>query len=291
MAYSKNTWVNDDTGGTAGASGGRLNAARLNHVEAGVESAATVADAAVAKSVVTTKGDLIAATGAAAVARVPVGAADTVPVSDSAETTGVAWRKVGNAMVAADAAIALTKLASSGQIGASGVTVGADSLTFGADVLLSRTAADRLHTPDTLTFSSPAARAYHNANQSIPDATDTVVALNSERFDTDTIHDLAVNNSRLTCKTAGKYLIMGNVFWAGSATGSRFLRVRLNGTTLIAEIRNSSSAGGDSQIAPTLYDLAVNDYVEMVVYQSSGGALDVLASGNFSPEFSMVKVG
>ena len=42
---------------------------------------------------------------------------------------------------------------------------------------------------------------------------------------------------------------------------------------------------------PTLYELAVNDYVELVVYQSSGGALNVVSSGNHSPEFMMVYQG
>jgi hypothetical protein len=35
---------------------------------------------------------------------------------------------------------------------------------------------------------------------------------------------------------------------------------------------------------------AVNDYVECFVQQNSGSALNLVASGNFSPEFSMVRV-
>ena len=41
----------------------------------------------------------------------------------------------------------------------------------------------------------------------------------------------------------------------------------------------------------TEYSLAVNDYVELVVYQSSGGALDVNAAANYSPEFGMTFQG
>ena len=48
------------------------------------------------------------------------------------------------------------------------------------------------------------AHAYHNAAQSINTASETTLALNSERWDTDSIHDTAVNNSRLTCVTPGK---------------------------------------------------------------------------------------
>jgi hypothetical protein len=40
----------------------------------------------------------------------------------------------------------------------------------------------------------------------------------------------------------------------------------------------------------TRYPLVVNDYVEAVVRQTSGGALNVLALGNQSPEFMMARV-
>lgn len=135
----------------------------------------------------------------------------------------------------------------------------------------------------------PAARAFNSANISIATATTTAITLDSERFDTDTIHDTVTNNSRLTCKTAGKYQITGNVSWAASAGGTfRAVQIRLNGATTIAAALNSPSASNSSDMAvTTLYDLAVNDYVELMVRQDSGGALNVVASGNFSPEFMM----
>jgi hypothetical protein len=40
----------------------------------------------------------------------------------------------------------------------------------------------------------------------------------------------------------------------------------------------------------TVYDLSVNDYVELQAYQNSGENLDILALGNHSPEFMMVRV-
>jgi hypothetical protein len=139
----------------------------------------------------------------------------------------------------------------------------------------------------------PAARAYHNANQSTTSATPFVLAFNSERFDTDTIHDTATNNSRLTCKTAGKYQITGQVRWAANATGDRYVVIQLNGATPLAEVWQQAvtvAAIPTAQICATLYDLAVNDYVELVAQQTSGGALNVIATGNASPEFSMFRV-
>ncbi len=73
-------------------------------------------------------------------------------------------------------------------------------------------------------------RAYHNAGQSIPNSVPTALSLNSERWDTDGIHDNVTNNSRLTCKTAGYYSIMAAVDFTSNNTGNRVLYIRLNGT-------------------------------------------------------------
>ncbi|MBI4637673.1 MAG: hypothetical protein HY727_15150 [Candidatus Rokubacteria bacterium] len=134
-----------------------------------------------------------------------------------------------------------------------------------------------------------AARAYHNADQAITTATETALALNSERYDTDGIHDTVTNNSRLTCQTAGKYLIVGIARFKEHATGQRRLSIQLNGVTVIAratEPTNSGTAVTELAVA-TVYDLAATDYVELIAYQDSGGNLNVESVGNHSPEFMM----
>lgn len=138
----------------------------------------------------------------------------------------------------------------------------------------------------------PCARVTHNANQSTTTGVSFTLAFNTERFDTDTIHDTVTNNSRLTCKTAGKYLVTGNVSFAANATGIRQLQIKLNGATTVGAVGwSASSAGTTDLVVVTLYDMAVNDYVELIAAQNSGGALNVLATGNYSPEFMMHRVG
>lgn len=139
----------------------------------------------------------------------------------------------------------------------------------------------------------PSARVYHNAAQSIPNATLAALSFNSERFDTDSIHSTSSNTSRLTCNTAGLYLITGAVAFDANAAGIRSLRVRLNGATYLANQQVNASGGGlDSMLTvSTLYQMAAGDYVEMVVYQNSGGSLNCQSASNYSPEFGMVKVG
>lgn len=139
----------------------------------------------------------------------------------------------------------------------------------------------------------PAARVYHSANQTAPTSgTQLTLAFDSERFDTDTIHDTVTNNSRLTCRTAGVYQITGHISWAANATGARQLSIKLNGTTFLAIALDpvASAASLLIQGVTTLYQLAVNDYVELQALQTSGGALVVNASPNYSPEFMMARV-
>lgn len=139
--------------------------------------------------------------------------------------------------------------------------------------------------------SAASARVYHNANQSISNGASTALAFNSERWDTDTIHDNATNNSRLTCKTAGKYLIIGQVRWAANATGVRQCWIQDQaGTTWGMADEPTPGGAVVSQNVMTIIDMSVNNYVELYVYQSSGGALNVDAASNYSPAFMFVKV-
>ena len=141
------------------------------------------------------------------------------------------------------------------------------------------------------------ARVYNNANISVANAPSPfqVLTFNSERYDNDAIHDTVTNNSRLTCKTAGVYSIAGHVFFAGNGTGQRGLQIRVTGTTnavIASDMRPNTSAGIGTQVSvATQYELAVNDYVELLAYQDSGGPLNILTQANYSPEFEMARIG
>lgn len=141
----------------------------------------------------------------------------------------------------------------------------------------------------------PQARVYNNAAISIADNTPTALTFNSERWDyypagyTEQ-HSTSSNTGRLTCRVAGSYLIGGSIEFAANATGFRAVGIRLNGSTSIAESgHNAPIATFPLRVSlSSAYRLAVGDYVDMAVYQNSGGSLNVNASGNFSPEFWFV---
>lgn len=136
------------------------------------------------------------------------------------------------------------------------------------------------------------ARVFHNTTQSIADATNVAVAFNSERYDTATIHDTAVNNTRLTAPAAGIYQINAHVEFAASATGVRAASLRLNGATLIAGQLIPAPAAGTAFITlTTQYLLAATDYVEVIVNQSSGGPLNLSGAANYGTEFAICYLG
>lgn len=135
------------------------------------------------------------------------------------------------------------------------------------------------------------ARVYNSAAITISNATDTALTFNSERFDTDTIHSTVSNTGHLTATTAGVYVISATIEFAANATGQRTAWLRLNGATLIASLTFTAGAADGHAIAiTTIYKLAATDYVEIGVYQDSGGNLDVISGANKSPEFAMAKI-
>jgi hypothetical protein len=141
----------------------------------------------------------------------------------------------------------------------------------------------------------PACRVYRTTVQLIPTSTNTIIGFDAERYDTDNIHDNVTNNTRLTCRTAGKYLITANLGFGTTAAGTRQLSIYLNGATYLGLVSQPSNTGVDGPYmhVSCVQDLIVGDYVEVLVYQTSGAGLNVLAASGqqYTPEFSMTYIG
>lgn len=135
------------------------------------------------------------------------------------------------------------------------------------------------------------ARAYNSGDINTASGAEVTLTFDSERYDTDAIHDLGVNPSRLTCKTAGKYQIIGNVKWESNIVEFRYLIIKLNAATPIGFELQRASQSIDVLNVSTQYELAVGNFVELIAYQNSGGNLDVVNTGNYSPEFMMQRIG
>lgn len=138
----------------------------------------------------------------------------------------------------------------------------------------------------------PACRARRTTNQSLTTAVAAAIAFDAERYDTDSMHSTSVNTSRITIVTPGLYLLTGHVSFASNATGVREVYLYLNNTTRLVDVVTTPVTGDSTRVtATTVYKLAAADYVEMFAYQTSGGALNVEAIGNHSPELSATWVG
>ena len=138
------------------------------------------------------------------------------------------------------------------------------------------------------------ARVYHSSAQSIPKDTDTALAFNSTRWDTDEIHDPVTNNSRLTCKTAGKYVIFGQAHleWNAGQSGIRIIKIRLNGATEIIEHSWERNNDGPTRMnCATIWNMGVNDYVELVLHHGDTVSRSTIVTGNTTTEFMMQRVG
>lgn len=139
-------------------------------------------------------------------------------------------------------------------------------------------------------------RVYNNANIShATSGTEQALTFNQERYDVRATHSTSSNMGRLTAARAGVYLIGGHIEWAANSTGQRAITIKHTNstptTTVVAEHTSDATASGaHPQSIATTYELAKDDYVELFANQTSTAALNILASGNYSPEFWMTWV-
>jgi len=136
------------------------------------------------------------------------------------------------------------------------------------------------------------ARVYHNANQSAPYNTYTILNFNSETYDTDNIHDNIVNNSRLTCRTAGVYIITLSLDITDTAVGYREAWFVCNSRDYFAGVTSNADIGTEVyQALSAIYRLNVDDFIEAEVYQNSGLPAIYGYWEHYSPYFAMQRIG
>lgn len=126
----------------------------------------------------------------------------------------------------------------------------------------------------------PRCSAVRTATQSITNSTLTTVSYTgTDEYDTGSMHDPAVNASRITVPSggAGLYAVTASVMWQGNPTGNRRLLINLNGSTIqgTQDDRADPGGGGASHRSYVEVRLVAADFLEVQVIQTSGGALNV----------------
>lgn len=120
----------------------------------------------------------------------------------------------------------------------------------------------------------PAARVHRSTLQTVTTGgSGAVVTFDVEDHDSDTMW---TGGTQVLVNTPGLYVVTAGAVFATNATGARQVGLRLNGTTVIGGASVPGMAGSPIVLSGTaVYPLNIGDYLELLVFQSSGGDLDV----------------
>ena len=128
-----------------------------------------------------------------------------------------------------------------------------------------------------VTTNGPAFSVYRNATQLLPTGTYSVVQLNTEEFDTAAAFD-STTNYRFQPAVAGYYLITGQAMLAAAAGGVGICAIFKNGNMhkrgSLAQIHSGDGVG--SVVTTLMYFNGTTDYIDLRVFQSSGGNLNLI---------------
>ena len=133
------------------------------------------------------------------------------------------------------------------------------------------------------------ARVTMSSNLNIPDNTAITVGFDQEDFDTDDYHDNVTNNTRLTVPEDGLYIVAANFEFASNTTGDRAANILINGTTTTAILRVPPANTFNTRLPlSSIVQLSSGDYLEFIVFQNSGVALNLNAANTW---FAISKFG
>lgn len=219
--------------------------------------------------------------------------ANAVDDHDHSAGRGLAVQRLGTGVVVeanlANDAVTFDKLADSASIDTSRA-VGANHLRN--DAVITRTILDgavtatKLGTGAWSGLTFPRAYGGYVVNSQTPvTATLTAVSFTAaDIYDNFDGHSPSVDPTRITIGTSGWYLLFGFAQFAANATGSRelYFRFTRSGVTTYLQVADARPGQASQPIRISLaapFELQAADYVEMVVYQSSGGGLILQDAG------------
>ena len=135
------------------------------------------------------------------------------------------------------------------------------------------------------------------SNQAIPTGADTLVSLQLKSNSIGNGLDWAiVTPTAISCNIPGRYLFCYNLAFAGNAVGYRaswLIKNGINSGTLsrfgFYSLPNNGATIWNIS-GSHVFDLKVNDYVEMLCFQNSGGNLDVLSNATQEVNLTVKKL-
>ena len=109
----------------------------------------------------------------------------------------------------------------------------------------------------------PACRLIQAAAQTTVDSSATAIQFGAESYDTDTMHDNVTNNTRITIRTAGIYVITAGLGLTSTPSSAFELYLDQNNGTQLAQ---NNSVGEAYKTISATKDFAVDDYIELKIY-------------------------
>ena len=128
-------------------------------------------------------------------------------------------------------------------------------------------------------------RVEETTSQSITQNSWTALTFTVETFDDDTMHDNSTNPSRITIKSAGRYLVTGSALYSSNnAAGRRMAAIYVNGSLYSYGSSIVAHSVENTEVV-TISDVVVvaaNDYVEFYTWHSSSTATLTVTTRRFS---------
>ena len=142
---------------------------------------------------------------------------------------------------------------------------------------------------------TPSFAVKQSGDQSIPNATTTIVTFNTEDFDTDSAYNTSSYRFVVPSGAAGKYFFSARLYmeWGNAANELGRLQIVKNGTAqaIFGGLANGTENQGKSLSINTVLDLAVSDYVDVRMYHTQGGNQSTAADSDFTYFYGYKLIG
>jgi len=133
-------------------------------------------------------------------------------------------------------------------------------------------------------------KVYRSLATSIPNGGSATITWDQEVWNPTGMHSTSTNPTRLTAPVAGKYRFDAQVGYTSNATGYRSLAVTQNANPVARSTSQAANGATHVQAVSGEVQMAAGDYLEVVVGQNSGGALNT-TTGVDQTSMSMRRIG